>query len=150
MRNIHATAIIVGSTGLLFVGPSGSGKSILAFNCLVAARRGGAFAALVADDQVFVTAEAGVITAHRPETIDGLIEIRGSGIARLPSIAAAAMHVAILPVDLGTAERLPPADEKHDLAGIATLPLLRLDRLSREPLATIAALRPDIGIPATF
>jgi len=149
MINIHATAILVGRAGLLFVGPSGSGKSMLAFNCLAAAQRGGAPAALVADDQVFLAAEEAGITAYRPETIAGLIEIRGSGIAEITSIPAAAMQLAILPVDLAVTERLPPANENYDIAGIGTLPLLRLDRLSREPLAVIAAFHPDIGIPTT-
>ena len=28
--NVHATAIVIGTTGLLFTGPSGSGKSAIA------------------------------------------------------------------------------------------------------------------------
>src|SRR3546814_16249492 len=102
MINIHATAILVGRAGLLFVGPSGSGKSMLAFNCLAAARRDGAAAALVADDQVFLAAEEAGITAYRPDTIAGLIEISGSGNAEMTSIPAAEMQPATLHVDLVT------------------------------------------------
>ncbi len=56
--NIHATAIVVGKTGLLFSGPSGWGKSMLAFTCMTEARRLGLFTALVADDQVLLSGEA--------------------------------------------------------------------------------------------
>jgi serine kinase of HPr protein (carbohydrate metabolism regulator) len=43
--NIHATAVIVGKTGLLFLGPSGWGKSMLAFACITEAQRAGLDAA---------------------------------------------------------------------------------------------------------
>ena len=52
--NLHATALTVQDTGILFVGPSGSGKSELAFSFLTEAERCGLPAALIADDQIFV------------------------------------------------------------------------------------------------
>ena len=61
--NIHGTAIVIGKTGLLFLGPSGSGKSSLAFACLAAAKPLGLSAALVADDQVFITQRDGATIA---------------------------------------------------------------------------------------
>ena len=36
--NIHATAVVLGTRGILFTGPSGSGKSMLAFACIAANR----------------------------------------------------------------------------------------------------------------
>lgn len=142
--NIHATAIAVGTRGLLFVGPSGCGKSMLALACLAAARRAGAFAALVADDQVFIRRAGNRLIAERPASIAGLIEIRGSGIAEVASIAKASLDLAIRPLAGNEAERLPPEDEMLALLGEAmALPLLRLLRSTTEPLAAIAALRPD-------
>ena len=74
----HGTAILVGDTGLLFVGPAGSGKSSLALQTLFSARLAGHFAALVSDDQVFLEAVNGEVRASTPATISGMIELRGS------------------------------------------------------------------------
>lgn len=140
--NIHATAIVVGQRGLLFTGPSGSGKSMLAFACMVAARRAGAPAALIADDQVFVSCCGDRIVARRPDTIAGLIELRGSGIVEVESVPEAALDLAISVISLPESERLPPANEKFTVAGIGELPMIRIWRNAPEPLAFIAALFP--------
>ncbi|SIR29106.1 Hpr(Ser) kinase/phosphatase [Rhizobium sp. RU35A] len=141
--NVHGTAIVVGTRGLLFVGPSGSGKSTLAFTCLQEARRAGAFAALIADDQVFIRRTGDRLIAERPASIAGLIEIFGSGIGRVDSIAKASLDLVIRVVPNDTAERLPPDNEMLALDEAASLPLLRLLRSTTQPLALIAALRPD-------
>lgn len=148
--NVHATAIVVGEAGLLFIGPSGAGKSITAFNCMVAARRSAAFAALIADDQVLLSEKDGALIATCPEAIAGLIEIRGSGIARLPHIPSAPIHLAVLLVERNSMERLPPEGEVFGIPGIGSLPQLRMVQEAQEPLAIIDAFYPDIGIPRTF
>ncbi|MBB3459255.1 serine kinase of HPr protein (carbohydrate metabolism regulator) [Rhizobium sp. BK313] len=137
--NIHGTAIVIGKTGLLFLGPSGSGKSSIAFACLAAAKPLGLSAALVADDQVFITQRDGAIIAECPPSIAGLMEIRYTGIVRLPHVFEAEMHFAIRPVDPATAERLPPEDEQIDLTESIRLPLIRLSAASANPLAIIMA-----------
>lgn len=137
--NIHATAIVIGKTGLLFLGPSGSGKSSLAFSCLTAAKPLGLAAALVADDRVLITEHDGSIFAECPPSIAGLMEIRYTGIVRLPYVQKAEMHFAIRPVDPATAERLPPEDEQINVTGSIRLPLVRLSANSLNPLATIMA-----------
>jgi serine kinase of HPr protein (carbohydrate metabolism regulator) len=142
--NIHGTAVVLGTRGFLFCGPSGSGKSTMAFACLDRARRAGAFAALVADDQVFISAETNAVIAARPPSIAGLIEIRGSGIARIASIGKAVLHLAIGVVEEDKAERLPPDDERLDLGPAGSLPLIRLLRSTSDPLAVIAAIRPEL------
>nr|CAD6429466.1 serine kinase [Rhizobium sp. Q54] len=148
--NIHATAIVVGAAGLLFVGPSGAGKSITAFNCLAAARRAGVVASLIADDRVIVSSEGDRLVATCPESISGLIEIRGSGILRLPHVASAPLDLAVLVCDPSTADRLPPADEEHRIPDIGSLPQIRLMARSAEPLSLIACFCPEIGIPEPF
>lgn len=132
--NIHATAIVIESRGLLFIGPSGSGKSSTALSCLIAARDLGLFAALVADDQVFVSTVNGRVIARRPDSIAGLAELRGAGIVPVPSLPSAVIDCAILPVTPPFTERIPPEKESHVLPDSSSLPLLRL------PL--MAGLRP--------
>lgn len=140
--NVHATAIVIGTRGLLFTGPSGSGKSMLAFACIAAARRQGCFASLVADDQVFISHRGDHLLAHRPDAIAGLIELRGSGIAKVESIQSAVLDLAIEVVSLPESDRLPPENERVKFAGPGDLPLLRLWRGTTEPLAAIAAFAP--------
>ena len=124
--NLHATGLVLGTRGLLIVGPSGTGKTMLALGLLAAARRAGLFAALVADDQVMIAVENGRVIARRPASIAGLAEIRGAGIAKVESIAAAVMDLAVLPVKAPFGERLPPENEVFTLPGGDHLPLLRL------------------------
>ncbi|MDK4704908.1 MULTISPECIES: HPr kinase/phosphorylase [unclassified Rhizobium] len=137
--NIHATAIVIGKTGLLFLGPSGSGKSALAFSCIAAAKPLGLAASLVADDRVLISEHNGSVIAKCPPSIAGLMEIRYTGIVRMPYISEAEMHFAIRPVDTATAERLPPEDELIDITASARLPLIRLAATSANPLAIITA-----------
>ncbi|MGV1759001.1 HPr kinase/phosphorylase [Rhizobium sp. A22-96] len=137
--NIHATAIVIGKTGLLFLGPSGSGKSSLAFSCLAAAKPLGLAAALVADDRVLIARQNGSVTAECPPSIAGLMEIRYTGIVHLPYVPKAEMHFAVSPVNPATAERLPPEDEQIEVADSIRLPLIRLSATSANPLAIIMA-----------
>lgn len=148
--HVHATAITIGNTGLLFMGPSGIGKSMIAFNCMVCARRSGLSAALIADDQVILSRSHAGLIGTCPKSIAGLMEIRGSGIARLPYVASAPLHLAIQLVETGTADRLPPEKETYEIASFGSLPLLRLVREVREPLAVISTFYPDIGLPKPF
>lgn len=141
--NIHATAILIGKTGLLFLGPSGSGKSSLALSCLAAAKPLGLNARLVADDRVLIAADGDRVFAECPPSIAGLMEIRYTGIVRMPHISRAEMHFAVRPVDPATAERLPPEDEWIDITPSIRLPLIRLVANSANPLAIITA---KIGI----
>lgn len=127
--NVHGTAIVIGTTGLLFVGPSGAGKSSAALHCLDQARLRGLFAALVGDDQVFVSIEGGRALARRPQPIAGLAELRGAGIVRVPAIEAAVLNRAVAPIAPPFAERLPPEGETAEILPRIRLPLTRLPLL---------------------
>lgn len=126
--NIHATAIVVGTRGIAFVGPSGAGKSLMALDFLAGAREAGLFAVLIGDDRIDISARAGVLVARGPESIRGLIEVRGSGIHRVATIEAAILHLAIQPVQQASSPRLPSEGERFELADGLSLPLLRLPR----------------------
>lgn len=116
----HASAVLVGARAVLIRGPSGSGKSRLAFELIEAARIGSlAFARLVADDRVFLEAAAGRLLARPAETLAGLIEVRGVGLLRLPHEPSAVVG---LVVDLAApdAQRLPEAPQrKAEISGVA-------------------------------
>ncbi|HEY0123113.1 MAG TPA: HPr kinase/phosphorylase [Rhizobium sp.] len=142
VTNIHGTAIVVATTGLLFLGPSGIGKSSLAFSCLAAAKPLGLFAALVADDRVLVSERNGHVIAECPPTIAGLMEVRGTGILRIPYISPVLIHFAVLPVDPATAERLPDENERIDVTEAISLPVIRVSAAAVNPLAIIMAKIP--------
>lgn len=142
--NFHGTAIVIGQTGLLFVGPSGSGKSELAFSFLTEAERCGLQAALVADDQIFISRQANAVVASRPASIAGLIELRGSGIITFKSVEWATMHYAITSVPSADTPRLPPENELLDLPCGGRLPLLRIPRDSIMPYGKFAALAQNL------
>ncbi|MBB3660449.1 serine kinase of HPr protein (carbohydrate metabolism regulator) [Rhizobium sp. BK650] len=145
MINIHATAIVIGKTGLLFTGPSGWGKSMTAFTCMAEARRQGLFSALVADDQVLLSKQDNAVIATCPPAIAGLIELRGTGIIRQNHVAQAAMHIAILPGSPTGENRLPEEGETAVLAEGCELPVLRLLPNLSLPLAVLMAKAPEIG-----
>ncbi len=100
-QTLHATCVAIGDRGLLILGPSGAGKSSLALRLISLG------AALVADDQTTLTVETGRLVARCPSPIRSLIEVRGLGLLRAPTVKAATIA---LVVDLGKAEdqRLPP------------------------------------------
>jgi HPr kinase/phosphorylase len=104
---IHASAVLVGNKVVLIRGPSGSGKSQLAWDLLQAAAKGGLpFARLVADDRAHVEHHFGRLLARPSPALAGMIEIRGLGIRRLDHEAVA---VVFMVVDLAAedAARLP-------------------------------------------
>lgn len=106
---MHATAIALGGSAVLLVGPPGSGKSDLALRLI---DRG---ALLVADDQVWIQAADGGLVATAPANLAGLLEVRGLGIVRLPFLESAKI---LLVADLAAlAERLPLPSHQH-IAGV--------------------------------
>jgi serine kinase of HPr protein (carbohydrate metabolism regulator) len=136
----HGTAIIVGDTGLLFVGPAGSGKSSLALQTMFSARLTGHFSALVSDDQVFLEAVNGEVRASTPTTISGMIELRGSGIGTVKSVPEAVLHHAIRLVEVHSENRIPEENQYWRAGGGVELPMLFLDRRVRDPYPWLEAL----------
>ena len=136
----HGTAIKVGETGLLFVGPSGSGKSSLALQTLFSARLAGFSAALVSDDQVFLESVNGEVLATAPSTISGMIELRGSGIGRVKSVTEAVLHHVIQLIEVHSANRIPEENQYWRADGGVVLPVICLDRRVRDPFPWLEAL----------
>jgi serine kinase of HPr protein (carbohydrate metabolism regulator) len=149
-HNIHATAIVIGNRGLLFVGPSGVGKSMMAFTCLAVARRQNVRSLLIADDQVFISRDGDRVVATCPPAIAGMMELRGSGIVAIDNITAAPIDLAVQVVSLADCERLPPENEEFQLDNIGALPMVRIANTVMDPLTVIGALVPGWRSEAPF
>src|SRR3546814_619214 len=111
MLTIHASCVAFTGAAVLLRGPSGSGKSDLAFRMIEAGCR------LVADDRTILTRDDARLIAAAPETIRGLIEIRGLGPVEM--IPAAATPV-VLVIDLVPQDEVPrlPDPQHETLLGI--------------------------------
>lgn len=97
---LHATCVRAFGRGVLFVGPSGSGKSDMALQLMAYG------AELVADDQTILASQNEQLIASCPEETLGKIESRGVGLLKVTM----APRVPVLTlIDLGQVEtdRLP-------------------------------------------
>lgn len=101
MIRVHGTSVALGGDGVLLQGPSGSGKSDLALRLIDGGAR------LVADDQTEISCLGGELQLSAPATIEGLLEVRGVGILRVPTVAAAPLRLVVELVAAERVERLP-------------------------------------------
>jgi serine kinase of HPr protein (carbohydrate metabolism regulator) len=124
---VHATCVALKHgrawRALLLRGPSGAGKSDVALRLIEAGGR------LVADDQTHLARAGRALIATPPQSLAGLIEVRGLGIVKLGRGQLLARAPLALLVDLvqpDRVERMPdPAREKVlgiDLPKIALAP----------------------------
>jgi serine kinase of HPr protein (carbohydrate metabolism regulator) len=108
--SIHASAVLVGDRAVLIRGPSGSGKSRLAFDLILAGRAGHiAPTTLIGDDRVHVWPKGAELMIGPVPALAGLIEVRGLGILRCDFAAEAAAGL-VVDLDAADAERLPPPE----------------------------------------
>ena len=106
--SVHASAVLVGNRAVLIRGPSGSGKSRLAFDLILAGRAGQIpKAVLVGDDRVFLEENNGQLIVRPSRELAGLIEIRGLGIRRC-DFAEQAIVGLVVDLCAADAERMPP------------------------------------------
>lgn len=139
---VHATALVANATGILIIGPSGSGKSELALDMIDQCLLRGKPAALISDDRVILTVEAGVVIAAAPAALAGMIEVRGSGIHRIHHQAKGRIDLAVRLVGKEMAVRTPEKTAEEVFPGIR-LPCLAL---CRESFSAARALLAHLGI----
>jgi serine kinase of HPr protein (carbohydrate metabolism regulator) len=140
----HGTCIVVWSAGVLLRGPSGSGKSDLAFRLIEAGD-----AVLVADDQTRLSSATGELRGVPSPRLAGLIEVRGLGILRRPHRAA---HRIDLVIDLVGRDDVPRLPEPRTVEIMnVTLPLHQLCAFDASAPAKVVALaklaRAEPGTP---
>lgn len=120
--SVHASAVKVGDRAVLIRGASGSGKSHLAFDLIMAGRAGVVPAAeLIGDDRVLLKAVRDRLTVRPVPELAGLIEVRGLGVRRCAFTAQG--EVAVV-VDLAASDavRLPPPEVARAVIDGVTLP----------------------------
>jgi len=138
---VHASAVLVGAKAALIRGPSGSGKSRLAWNLVTAATQGLLpFARLVADDRPHIACHSGRLLARPAQALEGMVEIHGLGIRRIEFEPVAVVG---LVVDLAAADATRTPGESADSTTIDGITLPRLGVAAETaPLPLIlAALR---------
>jgi len=125
--HVHATAVLVGDRGILISGPSGSGKSSIASELVRRAAGRGAFAALICDDQCFLQAISGRLVCAAPASLQGGMEIRGSGLHMVDFETCGVIHLAVELTKPGQAVRFA-SDVRIDLEGVAIPHLILPER----------------------
>jgi HPr kinase/phosphorylase len=126
--SIHASAVLVGDGAVLIRGPSGSGKSRLAFDLLMAGRAGQiAPARLVGDDRVHVWQHGEDLMVRPAPALAGLIEVRGLGIRRC-DYASEARIALVVDLDAMDGNRLPQCSSLQASIQGAIIPRIPVQR----------------------
>jgi len=136
MTLVHGTCVAIQGRGVLLRGPSGGGKSDLALRLI----DGGAL--LVADDQTRLERHGRNLIASPPETIAGMLEVRGLGLVRLPYLERVPLDLVIDLVTPSEVERLPEPNAL-ELLGLA------IRHLRLAPLEASAAAKVRLAMHAS-
>jgi len=130
MLLVHGTCVDINGIGVLIIGPSGSGKSDLALRLLDDGAR------LVADDYLWIEASGAELVASVPETIAGMLEVRGLGIVRHSFRDTCVVRLCVELVEAAEVQRLPPRGQVISYEGIA-IKHVRLDAFEASAVAKV-------------
>jgi HPr kinase/phosphorylase len=137
---VHASAVLVGERAVLIRGPSGSGKSRLAFDLILAGRAGQIPAAtLIGDDRVYLQVAQGQLVVRPARELAGLIEIRGLGIRRCDFVEQAAVGL-VVDLSAADAERMPAPDALFARIDGVTIPRIPVESAFQPLPLVVAAL----------
>lgn len=145
--SFHASAVRIGERAVLIRGPSGSGKSRLALD-LILAGRGGQIppTVLVGDDRIHLDVRHGELLARPASRLAGLIEVRGLGIRRCDFVSEAIVGW-LVDLDAADGSRFPAPESLTTTVlgielpripvktGFSALPLIAAALVTR-PLST--------------
>ncbi|MBX9752536.1 MAG: aldolase [Roseococcus sp.] len=115
---LHGNCAALAGEGVLFLAPPGSGKSELVLRLL------GQGWDLVADDQVMLEADQGMLRASPPPALAGRMEVFGLGLLAGLPFRAAILRLVVRLVPQPEVPRLPQPESWSALG--LNLPLLRL------------------------
>lgn len=127
---LHASCVALKDDGVLILGTPGMGKSDLVLtlidqpgygtgDALIRAR-------LVADDQTSIERRGDALYASSPQTIAGLLEIRGQGIVAVDHVPEVRLALVVRLMPAAEIERLPEEGQVSSIAGVA-LPEIAID-----------------------
>ena len=137
---VHASAVLVGDRAVLIRGPSGSGKSRLAFDLILAGRAGQIpVAVLVGDDRVYLQVDQGQLVVRPARELAGLIEVRGLGIRRC-DFAEQAVVGLVVDLSAAQAERMPAPDALFASIDGVIIPRIPMDSAFQPLPVVLAAL----------
>lgn len=128
---LHATTIALNGTAVMIRGASGSGKSDLALQILESPGTGLSghvfTTTLIADDQTVLRREGNTILASCPETIAGLLEVRGLDVIAVEAVQNVPLALVVDLKPFSQIERLPqPEDMQTQILGI-NIPAIAID-----------------------
>ncbi|NJO56161.1 MAG: serine/threonine protein kinase [Rhodospirillales bacterium] len=118
MECVRGTCVAVDDSGILLRGPSGAGKSDLTLRLMALGGR------LVADDYTCVVRCGDALRASSPESLSGLLEVRGLGIICVDAQGEVPLVAVVDLVPRKMVERMP-SGEAEQLLGVS-LPRFRL------------------------
>ncbi|MEH6402879.1 MAG: HPr kinase/phosphatase C-terminal domain-containing protein [Sneathiella sp.] len=123
MIKVHASVVAINGQGVMLRGPSGAGKSDLSLRLIDEG------AELVSDDYVELYPQESHIIVKAPSSIQGLMEVRGLGLVKLPFRHKAPLSIVFDLVAQKNIDRLPARDAFFFADGIG-IPLLRIEGLA--------------------
>ncbi len=118
-ETIHASVVRLPAGGVALLGSAGSGKSALMLK-LCRLYQG----QLVADDRALLAVQSGQLHAAAPQSLQGLLEVRGLGVVCLPFQPSSAIDLVVELVPQKQVPRLP--QDRYFTFENVQIPLLRL------------------------
>jgi serine kinase of HPr protein (carbohydrate metabolism regulator) len=129
MNQFYATAVTYCGFGILIRGPSGSGKSDLALRLIDDG------AGLVADDQVVIKSVGQELYLSPPDSLSGLIEVRGVGVIKIEYVSDIRLCLIVELDPRNEIQRIPKI--KEELIKKIPVPVINMYAFESSVLAKI-------------
>lgn len=141
--NLHGTAVVLGTQGVLILGASGSGKTTLGLELIARAQTFGVFARLIGDDQLFPRAAGSRLVVASANAISGLIEVHG--LAPVPIFHEDQAQMDLVVRIIPTASALRFQEVRHEeVAGVA-IPIISVEERHSAQSASVVFAHLGLG-----